>query len=162
MANIMVQWLIMASMAIVHPFFVSVIDIKHNAKEATAEVSIRIFTDDLEKTIQKNSNFNIDLVHPENKTIIDKKLNEYIKNHLQLKINNSPVSGNYLGYEIVKESVWIYFEVSGIKELNKLDVNCSLLYDFETSQINIFHVKSKGNEKSFKLDYPSKTFNMTF
>ena len=162
MANIMVQWLIMTSMAIVHPFFVSVIDINHNAKEATAEVSIRIFTDDLEKTLQKNSTINIDLVHPENKTIIDKKLNEYIKNHLHLKINNTSVTGSYLGYEIVKESVWIYFEVSGIRELNKLEVDCNLLYDFETSQINIFHVKSKGNEKSFKLDYPSKTFNMTF
>jgi hypothetical protein len=46
--------------------------------------------------------------------------------------------------------------------INKLEVDCSLLYDFETSQINIFHVKSKGNEKSFKLDYPSKAFNMTF
>lgn len=162
MANIMVQWLIMAYMAIVHPFFVSVIDISHNSNDATAELSIRIFTDDLEKTLQKSTSIKIDLIHPENKTIVDRKLNEYIKDHLHLKINNIPVAGNYLGYEIIKESVWVYFEVLGIKDITKLEVDCNILYDFETNQINIFHIKSKGKEKSFKLDYPSTSFSMIF
>ncbi len=162
MANIMVQWLITASFAMLHPFFVSVIDINHNAKEATAEISIRIFTDDIEKTIQKNSSVTIDVVHPINKLLINQKLEEYIVKHLRLKINDANVKFNFIGYEIIKESTWIYFEVAGIKELNKIEVDCNILYDFETSQINIFHLKNKGEEKSFKLDYPERTFKMNF
>ena len=60
-----------------------------------------------------------------------------------------------MGYEIQKESTWTYFEITKVPEAKKIEVDCSLLFDFEKSQINIFHVKSKGVEKSYKLDYPA-------
>ncbi|MBH2004813.1 MAG: hypothetical protein I8H66_09000 [Sphingobacteriia bacterium] len=162
MANSMVQWLITASVALLHPFFVSVIDISHNEKDATAEISVRIFTDDLEKTLQKYSKAKVDIIHPADKAFIDQQLNTYINNTLHLKINGVPAKPKYIGYEIIKESTWAYFEVAGVKELKKLDVDCSLLHDFETSQINIFHVKSKGQEKSYKLDHPKRVTSFDF
>jgi hypothetical protein len=58
--------------------------------------------------------------------------------------------------------VWSYFEVVKIPELSKLEVDCSLLYDFEKNQSNILHVKSKGIKKSFKLDYPDNSADFTF
>ncbi|OYW75987.1 MAG: hypothetical protein B7Z27_08545, partial [Sphingobacteriia bacterium 32-37-4] len=60
------------------------------------------------------------------------------------------------------ESTWSYFEVTEVKEMNTVDINCSILHDFETSQINLFHVKSKGNQKSYKLDYPNKLTSFSF
>lgn len=154
MANIMVQWLMAGLLSVFHPFYVSVIDISHNAKEATAEISVRIFTDDFEKTLHKFSGAKIDLTHPADKVFVDKQLAAYITQKLRLKINGQPVSLHYIGYEIQRESAWNYFEVTKVTSLKKLEVNCSLLYDFETGQTNIFHVKSNGVEKSFKLDYP--------
>ncbi|WP_438946804.1 DUF6702 family protein [Sediminibacterium sp.] len=162
MATIFVQWLLTASLAFIHPFYVSVIEINHNEKEATAEISIRIFTDDLEKTLQKQSTATIDIIKPTNKAYIDQQINQYIGKTLQLKINGKPVKFNYVGYEIIKESVWSYFEVEQVKEMNTVDINCSILHDYETSQINLFHVKSKGNQKSYKLDYPQKTTQFSF
>ncbi len=162
MATIFAQWLISASIAILHPFFVSVIEIEHNPKDATAEISIRIFTDDLEKTLQKQSTTTIDIIKPNNKALIDQKISQYIGQKLQLKINGKAVKFNYIGYEIIKESTWSYFEVTDIKEMNAVDINCSILHDFETSQINLFHVKSKGNQRSYKLDYPNKTTSFSF
>ncbi|HPH38395.1 MAG TPA: hypothetical protein PL108_12065 [Sediminibacterium sp.] len=162
MATIFAQWLISASIAILHPFFVSVIEIEHNPKDATAEISVRIFTDDLEKTLQKQSTGTIDIIKPTNKAMIDQKISQYIGQKLLLKINGKAVKFNYIGYEIIKESTWSYFEVTDIKEMNAVDINCSILHDFETSQINLFHVKSKGNQKSYKLDYPNKTTSFSF
>lgn len=162
MATIFAQWLISASIAILHPFFVSVIEIEHNPKDATAEISIRIFTDDLEKTLQKQSTTTIDIIKPNNKAVIDQKISQYMNKMLQLKINGKAVKFNYIGYEIIKESTWSYFEVTEVKEMNSVDINCSILHDFETSQINLFHVKSKGNQKSYKLDYPNKTTSFSF
>ena len=37
-----------------------------------------------------------------------------------------------------------------------MEIDCSILYDFEKTQTNILHVKSKGIEKSSKLDNPQK------
>lgn len=162
MATIFAQWLISASLAILHPFFVSVIEIEHNPKDATAEISVRIFTDDLEKTLQKQSTGTIDIIKPINKALIDQKISQYISKTLLLKINGKAVKLNYIGYEIIKESTWSYFEVTDIKDMNTVDINCAILHDFESSQINLFHVKSKGNQKSYKLDYPNKSTSFSF
>ncbi len=157
MVNSMFQWLSISLIALLHPFYVSVIDINHNTKEETVEMSIRIFTQDLEETLQKYSAAKIDMVHPANKAVLDKQINDYIKQKLQLKMNGQTVTMQYVGYEIQLESVWIYFEVPKIKQLKKLDVNCTILYDFQNIQSNIFHVKANGTEKSYKLDYPKNT-----
>ncbi len=155
MANIMVQWLMTGLLSVLHPFFVSVIDINHNAREAKVEISVRIFTDDLEKTLQKYTRAKIDLVHPADKALLEKQLAAYMSRTLQLKVNGQAASLHFLGYEIQQESAWSYFEIDKVPALKKLETDCSLLYDFETNQINIFHVKSNGVEKSYKLDYPA-------
>ena len=162
MANILVQWLITASMSIYHPFFVSVIDFNHNAKDATIEISVRVFTDDLEKTLQKRSTTKIDIIQPKDKSLVDKQIIGYIGKTLYLKINGQSVTAKYVGYEIIKESTWSYFEVEGIKEFKKLEIDCSFLYDFEKSQTNIFHVKNKGVEKSYKLESPQRLTSFEF
>ena len=157
MVNSMFQWLSISLIALLHPFYVSVIDINHNTKEESVEMSIRIFTQDLEETLQKYSTAKIDMVHPTNKAVLDKQINDYIKQKLQLKINGQTATMQYVGYEIQLESVWIYFEVPKIKQLKKVDINCTILYDFQNIQSNIFHVKANGTEKSYKLDYPKNT-----
>lgn len=162
MANIMVQWMVTGLLSVLHPFFVSVIDINHNAKESTAEISVRIFTDDFEKTLQSFSKSKIDLTHPADKVFVDKQIVAYISQKLKLKINNQPVVLHYLGYEIQRESVWSYFEVQKVAPFKKVEVNCSLLYDFESSQTNIFHIKSNGVEKSYKLDNPDVSTSFSF
>ena len=162
MANILIQWLVTATMAIYHPFFVSVIDFNHNTKDASVEISVRVFTDDLEKTIQKNSTSKIDVIKPTDKAVIDKLIVAYIGKTIHLKVNGQTVNTKYIGYEIIKESTWVYFEVEGVKELKKLDIDCNFLYDFEKSQTNIFHVKNKGVEKSYKLENPQRLSSFEF
>lgn len=154
MVNIMVQWVMTGIVSLLHPFFVSVIEVNHNAKEATVEVSVRIFSNDLEKTLQKNTTARIDILNPPDKALLDKQISNYISRNLRFKINGQPVTLNYIGHEIQQESVWSYFEVPKITDMRKLEVDCTLLYDFEKTQSNIFHVKSRGQDKSYKLDFP--------
>ena len=157
MVNIMVQWITTGLIALLHPFFVSVIEINHNAKAETIEISVRVFTEDLEKTLRKYTPGKIDINTPTDKAFIDKQISNYISQKLHIKINGKPVSFSFIGYEIQKESAWSYFEIAKIPEVKKLEVDCNMLYDYESSQTNIFHVKSKGTEKSWKLDYPKTT-----
>ncbi len=162
MVNIMVQWLFPAILSLMHPFFVSVIEINHNAKTATVEISVRTFTQDLEKTLQNHTREKIDILNPPDPAFLDKQIYNYLSQTIQLKINGQPVKLNYVGHEIQKESVWSYLEVPKVADLKKLDVTCTLLYDFEKTQSNIFHVKSKGEDKSYKLDCPETKTTFTF
>jgi len=145
-----------------HPFYVSVIEINHNPKEATVEISVRAFAEDIEKTLQKYTTAKVDILNPADKTLLDKQISTYISQRVKLKVNGQRVTFQYIGHEIQKESVWSYFEVVKIPELSKLEVDCSLLYDFEKNQTNILHVKSKGIKKSYKLDYPANSAGFTF
>ena len=154
MVNIMVQWFLTGMIAVLHPFFVSVIEINHNTKEATIEISVRIFTEDLEKTLQKYSTQKMDIINPTDKALLEKQISQYITQKLKMKINGQTVTLNYIGHEIQKESIWSYFEVNKIAEIKKIEIDCTLLYDFEKSQSNIIHIKSKGIDKSYKLDFP--------
>lgn len=162
MVNSMVQWLSLAFIALMHPFYVSVIDINHNTKESSVEISIRIFTPDLEQTLQKYSTTKVDIANTKDKALLDKQISNYITHNLQLKVNGQPANMVYMGHEIQMESVWIYAEIPKVAQLKKLDVNCNLLYDFKDLQSNIFHVKTNGNEKSYKLDYPKTSTSFDF
>ena len=137
-----------------HPFYISVVEINHNAKEKTAEVSIRIFTEDLEATLKKYGNTKVDLLHPVDKAVVDKLLNDYIQHKLQLNLEGKAVTMHYLGYEQQMESIWTYLEVKDVPTMHKVKVKCSLLYDYQDKQSNLFHIKSDGKEQNFKLDYP--------
>jgi len=173
MVNIISGWLLVSIISLfpcfhqtetvgnksLHPFYVSMIEIDHNAKEKTVEVSIRIFTDDLENTLKKYGNTKVDILHPANKAEVDKLLNDYIQHKLQLKLDGKAVTLHYLGYEQQLESIWTYLEVKDVPTLKKVSVNCSLLYDYQEKQTNIFHVKANGTEKSYKLDNPETEFS---
>jgi hypothetical protein len=162
MVNSMVQWLTVAFIAMLHPFYVSVIDFNHNTKESSLELSIRIFTPDLEQTLQKYSTTKVDIANAKDKSLLDKQISTYINQKLQLKINGQPATINYIGHEIQMESVWIYADIPKVTQLKKLEINCNLLYDYKELQSNIFHVKSNGNEKSFKLDFPKTITSFEF
>ena len=140
--------------SLLHPFFISVIEINHNTKEANVEVSVRIFTNDFEKTLQKYTTAKLDILNPPDNAFLEKQISTYLSQKIKLKINGQPVTANYIGHEIQKESVWSYFEIPKVAELKKLEIDCSLLYDFEKTQSNIIHVKSNGEDKSYKLDCP--------
>lgn len=162
MVNILVRWLVVATAAILHPFYVSVVEIDQNSKEKSLEVSVRIFTEDFEATLKKYGNTKLDLLHPTDKAATDKLVNTYLQNKLNIKVDGKPVTMQYIGYEQRLESIWVYLEIDNITTLKKVDINCNLLYEFEEKQTNIFHVKANGVEKSYKLDNPKAVVGFEF
>ena len=151
-----------AMLSLLHPFFVSVIDINHNEKEATIEISVRCFTNDLEKMIAADTKTTIDLSEPKQKNKGDALLKAYLIKRLNLSVNGNKSNLEYLGFEIQKESTWTYFEIKNIKQLNQLNVLCEVLFGVNDQQINIFHVNAKGVRKSYELIYPKNTTQFNF
>jgi hypothetical protein len=64
MAASFYKWLIIGAFNLVHPFFVSVTEVNHNAKDKTLEISCKMFLDDTEKTLKKQLNTTVELVSP--------------------------------------------------------------------------------------------------
>jgi len=148
--------------AMMHPFFISVIDINHNEKEAALEISVRTFTDDLEKMVNQENHSAIDFNNPAQKEKSDQFIKAYLTKKLSLVANGNKCNLEYLGFEIQKESTWTYFEVKNIKELKQLNVVCNILSGISPEQINIIHVKTKGQRKSYELALSKKSTQFNF
>ncbi|MEN9697606.1 MAG: hypothetical protein RLZ56_1027 [Bacteroidota bacterium] len=149
-------------LAILHPFYVSVIDINHNPKEASLEMSVRTFTTDLETRLENEYNVKLDLADPKQKAKAETYINLYIQKRLALTANGNKCKMDFIGFEIQKESTWTYMEVKNIKQLKELSVFCEILFGIDPQQINIIHVQANGQKKSFELTAPKNKTVFTF
>jgi len=145
-----------------HPFYVSMTEINHNAREKELEISVRIFTDDFETTLHNNYKEKVDLTRPSNQTEMNRLVSDYISRHLQLQADGKTLRLSFVGYEQQSESTWAYFEVKDVAAVKKLSLTNSLLHDYRKEQINMLHVKANGKDESYKLDYPETRAEFTF
>ena len=147
---------------VLHPYYVTVTEIEHNAKAQTLEVSCKIFTDDFENTLKSVTGKKIDLLNPARVNEMKPYVEQYILNHLKLEADGKVVPLVFLGYEPDEEGVIAYFEGRNVNTLKKLKVVNDLLYDFHPEQIALMHVTVGGKRKSFKLDNPDREAEFSF
>ncbi len=145
-----------------HPFYVNVTDIKYDQKSKSLQISCRTFTDDLEKALEKTNGSSIDLLHPKDKNIADKWVSAYIQKHLIININGKKLSLNYIGYEQEEEAIWSYFEINNLSAPTSINIESTILYDVEETQMGIVHIDINGNKQSSKLTNPDKQVSFIF
>ena len=148
--NVLMVYLVSMS----HPYFISMTDIRHNTKTKKVEVIVRIFTDDFEKTLRKNCTCKVDLSTKGDKAMMGKLINNYIVQHLYLKIDEQDKTMSFKGYQQEEESIWCYFEVDQESKCNKLEVTNTLLHDYKEEQVNMIQIHANGKDQTEKLDYP--------
>ena len=145
-----------------HPFYISVVDIKQDAKQQSLNVSVRLFTSDLEDALRKTMGKPIDVLHPKNKTEMDSMVCYYIKKRLAIQVNGKLQTLHFIGYEKEEESVWAYLEIQKVVKLKTLTVDTKLLYDFLPQQVNIVHAEINAIKKSSKVSNPESRVEFVF
>ncbi len=145
-----------------HPIYVSVMQIDHNAKEQTLEISCKLFTDDFERTLRLDYKTHVDLINPGNRAAMDKLVSDYIKKHFALTVNDKPVVLHYLGYERVEEAIESYFEVQQVSSPKTISIFNDLLYSYHPQQMGLMHVVVNGQRKSTKLNNPESRATLAF
>ena len=146
----------------IHPFYISVTEMNYNAADKNLEISCKIFTDDFETVLSKAAGAKIDLFNPKDKPAIEKQITAYVKKHLVVKLDNKPVTLEFVGFERENEAVWSYFQVSNTTAPKKIDISNDLLYDSFDQQINLMHISVGSNRKSTKLNYPEVSASFQF
>ena len=162
MAASFYKWLIVGAFNLAHPFFVSVTEVNHNAKDKTLEISCKMFLDDTEKTLKKQLNTTVELVSPKEPKKAQQLLSDYVKKHLQIKIDGKPVTLEFVGYEVEGASIWSYFQVNNITVSKTVAVVNNILFDYKPEQVNIVHVTVKGTRKSTQLVNPNSKASFDF
>ncbi|WP_343669593.1 DUF6702 family protein [Chitinophaga sp.] len=161
MGLILYKWLLPAFFAF-HPFYVSVTEIEHVKAKNEIQVSCRIFADDLENVLKKESKLPLDIIHPSNKAQMDSLIAGYINKHLYINVDGKAVKLTYLGYKIEEEAAWCFLVAQQVTPFKQVKVKDDILYSEHPNQINMIHVIRDGVRKSNKLDNPKATVAVSF
>jgi hypothetical protein len=139
-----------------------VTEIKHDAAKNELQVSCRIFADDLENVLKKQSRLAVDIIHPANRTQTDSLVAGYLNKHLVITVDGKAVKLHYLGYKIEEEAAWCFLEVENIRPFKQVHVKDDILYSEHPNQINMIHVILHDERKSTKLDNPNANADIVF
>ena len=139
-----------------HPYYVSMTEIEFNPKEKKLEISVRIFTDDLEKALARSCGCKTDLLSPEKKESMKPVLDAYLKKKLGINIDGKPVTYSFLGFEKEEESTWSFLEVTLDKTPDQMTVTNQLLYEIQKQQSNLVRYRKPGSDKTLQLTNPER------
>lgn len=145
-----------------HPFYASVTEINHNAREKTLEISCKVFADDFEKILEDMHHTPLDIYKPANREQLQVFMRDYLLQHLQIMLDGKPVRLSFLGYETEEQSAWCYLQVTSVEAPHRVDIDNDIFYETYHSQINIMHVMVGGKRQSTKLDYPDTKASFNF
>ncbi len=139
----------------VHPYYVSVTEIRSDSRQQSLNISCRMFTDDLQDALYKKYRYRTELSQKDGQA--DAYLQQYIAEHLQITVAGKPVTFQLIGYEIEEEATWCYLEGASFPGTGLAVVHNKLLYDYLPEQTNLVHFYRDGERSSYKLVNPEAT-----
>lgn len=151
--KILLAPLLLVVLSFKHPFYVSVTEVEYSSKTKEVGISVKVFPDDLEESLRKFNGKKYDVVQGDKK-IIGPVLDKYIKQHMRILLNGTAKSYQWMGYEIDKESVWMYFSITNQPGVRSIEVQSDLMYAYKQEQTNIIHIKLDDKRESFRLMAP--------
>ena len=120
----------------------------YNAKEKSFELSIRVFTDDLEKALSaENGGKKISVVNNDKN---DGIVESYIRKCFSiLNPQKQKRAFSYIGKEQEADATWIYIEFPCKDGVGGLSIQNTILHDFFNDQINLVNINYLATKKSF-------------
>lgn len=134
-----------------HDYYISVCQIDHNPKSESLEITLKIFTDDLEKTLESHFKTKTHLGTAKESADSDSLIVQYLDRNFQLSVNGNKTPFEYLGKEVELNATWCYLEIPKIDTLKKIFIKNTVLTEMFDSQTNIVHINNQIEQKSLML-----------
>ena len=135
----------------IHDFFVSVSYIEYDDQRNAIEVHKKIFFDDFEKTLKKESlNEDFDILKS-NKVLVDDYIRDYLTKKIEFVINDKQYDFEYLGHEYEDGIINCYFEINKIKKIKKIKIKDTSLFETFEGQENLIYFQVNQKLTTIRL-----------
>ncbi|MFZ2431358.1 MAG: DUF6702 family protein [Lutibacter sp.] len=135
-----------------HKYYVSLCEIEYVKEKQSIQITLGLFIEDLEFTLNKNSGKQLNLGSKTEVGYIDDYYKKYLNEHLQISVNGKNQLYKYIGKEYDGDIVRFYLEINSIKELKSIEVTNNILINEFDNQKNIVKIKVKDFNKTFYLN----------
>ncbi|MGF7215964.1 hypothetical protein GGR92_002104 [Spirosoma lacussanchae] len=130
-----------------HDFHASVTQMQYNPKDRVFEISIRVFTDDLEKALGTLTSEKINL---DSKAKTDPLIEKYIRTHFAyVNPQKQPKPFQYIGYETEADAHWLYLEMPYAEPFRGGLLRQNVFMELFDDQVNMVNVQYQGQKKTF-------------
>ncbi len=135
-----------------HPVHISVTEINYSEKDKALQIISRMFIDDLELCIRaKRKDQDLDILEPKNGITTRQLVEEYVKEHLKIKLDDKLCKLTFLGTEKEDLSMICYIEITNVKKIKTLEVVNDIIMEIHDDQSNLVHVTFQSPVKSARL-----------
>lgn len=90
------------------------------------------------------------------------EVKKYVNRNFSVAVNGASKTLTFTGSQVNGESVWVYFEASGVNDINTLRITNSILLDTYPKQFNVVNVAYKGNQKTMNFQRGKETNEVSF
>lgn len=140
----------------VHDFHTSLTEINYNPKTKALEITIRVFTDDLELALTEINNNKAVKVKPTDFST-DPLILKYLRKHFAfVSPEKNVVPYEFLGKEIELDATWLYVEVPAATNLRGYTIFNSIMTELFDDQTNLLNLIYPDKKKSFVFDTKTK------
>ena len=135
-----------------HKYYVSLCEIEYLKEKQSIQITLGVFIEDLEFTLNKNSGKQLNLGSKTEVGNIDDYYKKYLNEHLLISVNGKNQPYKFIGKEYDGDIVRFYLEINSIKELKSIEVTNNILINEFENQKNIVKIKIKDFNKTFYLN----------
>lgn len=139
---------IVSSALTIHKFYVSKTIIEYNSRTQLFEITTKIFTDDLDKTLSQFSGKEIRLGTPQEHANTNDYLEDYMRQHFVLEIDGVRTDWRWVGKETENDLTYCYMEVYRNPAFSALKVHNDLLVSDFPEQQNIVDLSLSGSTQT--------------
>lgn len=143
-----------------HPFHVTLAEAELEAKTGHLEVAIRVKPEDLERALSALTKRKISL---EKEAKVDALILNYLRGAIRfIGANKKPAKMSFVGKELSRKALWIYFEVDLGGQLEGVKVENRVFFKVLPDQLNTMNFKQgkKRCSLSFSRKFPSRTVRL--
>lgn len=143
---LLIFWL-SSSFAPIHQYHVSVTQMKYDKPSKSFEISIRVFTDDLEKGLSEDNNKRIFTIknNDQNNPFVE----HYVRKYFALTSTSKKAEIQYVGKEEEADATWIYLEIPFSDNPDGWKLQNSILMETFDDQVNMMNLKLPSGPKTF-------------
>ncbi|NNF32629.1 MAG: hypothetical protein HKN68_00860 [Saprospiraceae bacterium] len=144
---------LLAPSGVFHDIHISKCDIKHDTEDRALQITLHIFIDDLEKSLEEQGEEGLFILTEQERVDVDSLMEEYINEHLRITVDGQEVLPYYLGKEISDDlmAAWCYLEVPEVDDVSEIEVIYDVLMELYNDQRNIVTVKQDRDRKAYLL-----------
>mgnify|MGYP006908578607 CR=1 FL=1 len=121
-----------------HDFHTSLTEMRYNEGSKAFEITIRVFTDDLDEMVKANESGKA--ISLDNS---DKVIDTYIKKNFAFIRGKEVLFGNFLGKESEDDVTWLYLELENGDSLKGFSILNTIFLDYFDDQKNLLNVLFK-------------------